>query len=469
MKKHVPIYAKPPSPRRILGAGSIALMTIAATDSLRNIPSMAVYGWSSVSWFLLGTLLFLIPMALISAELATGWPLQGGVYAWVNEAFGKRYGFLAVWCEWVEDIVWFPSILIYVATSLAYTIDARLSTNKYFLLMVILLTLWGLTLVNLEGLRASILLERMFVIVGTIIPQILLILLGMVWLLQGKPVQIPFSSEALLPEIRLSTLPLVATVILLFAGVEMSGYYALETRRPKRDYPRAIFLSAGTIFALLVLSTISVSFVVPIDQLSLASGLMQAFSYLLVTPYLKFLLPVIGIMAALGAMATLTTWMMGPARGLSIASQQCNLPQIFHHKNRHQVPDKILLIQSANSSAFSVLLLFVPSINAYYWMLSVLTTQILSMTYIMLFASAIKLRYSQKEKPRGYRVPGGMVGIWIVGSAGGFSCLFVILIGFMPPGLFESEGDVLYTIAISIGLLLLIGPSLILTYLRKHE
>ena len=132
----------------------------------------------------------------------------------------------------MEDIVWFPSILTYVATSLADAIDPRFSLNRYFLLAAVLLVLCSLTLINLQGLRSSVLLEHIFVVAGTIIPQILLIFLGIAWLLQGNPIEISFAPEALLPEARLSTLPLVATVILLFAGMDMSGYYALETRRP---------------------------------------------------------------------------------------------------------------------------------------------------------------------------------------------------------------------------------------------
>jgi|GEM_PF-6338697 hypothetical protein len=90
----------------------------------------------------------------------------------------------------------------------------------------------ALTFINLQGLRSSVLLEHIFVVAGTIIPQILLILLGIAWLLQGNPIEIPFAPEALFPEARLSTLLLVATVILHFAGMNMSGYYALETRKP---------------------------------------------------------------------------------------------------------------------------------------------------------------------------------------------------------------------------------------------
>jgi amino acid transporter len=93
-------------------------------------------------------------------------------------------------------------------------------------------------------------------------------------------------------------------------------------------------------------------------------------------------------MADLGAIANLTTWIMGPARGLNVTAQQRDLPPIISHKNKHRFPDKILIIQSVCGSIFSMRLLLVPSINAYYWQLSGLTMQVLSIAYLMLFASA---------------------------------------------------------------------------------
>ncbi len=110
----------------------------------------------------------------------------------------------------------------------------------------------------------------------------------------------------------------------------------------------------------------------------------------------------------------MTTWMMGPAMGLSVAVQQCDLPPIISHKNRHQVPDKILIIQSVCGSTFSMHLLLVPSINAYYWLHSVLTMQILSIAYLMLFASAPSSVAIPKEA--GLGLTKCLVETWAYGS-----------------------------------------------------
>lgn len=455
------------SSRRILGATSIALMTVAATDSLRNLPTMAVYGWSSISWFLLGTVLFLIPVALVAAELATGWPIAGGVYAWVREAFGERWGFLAVWCEWAQNIVWFPSILMFIATTLATAINPDLAANNVFLVTVMLVVFWALTLINLRGLRASTMIERVGVTAGTLAPQAILIGMGLFWVFGGGATQIPWSPGAVLPEINASTLPLVATVVLLFAGMELSGYHALETRNPQRDYPRAILTAAALIFTLSMLSTLAIAMVVPVQQLNLAAGLMQAF-YAFLQPFgLEKLLPLLAVMTALGAMATLTTWMLGPVKGLAVAAQRGNLPPLFSRENKQGVPARALILQSLLGSVFALLILFVPSINTSYWIFSALTTQILATMYMLLFAAALRLRYTQPDKPRAYRVPGGTVGIWVAATAGFLACAFVLVIGFAPPGNTTRGQEVGYTLTMLVGYLAFVCPPFVFTALRR--
>src|SRR6478609_7000744 len=110
-----------------LGARSLALLTVAAVLSLQNMPSVAELGWSSIAYYVLGAVFFLVPLALVAAELATGWPKAGGIYAWVKEAFGDRPGFVAVWFDWVQDLFWYPTVLSFAAATLAYGIDPGLA------------------------------------------------------------------------------------------------------------------------------------------------------------------------------------------------------------------------------------------------------------------------------------------------------------------------------------------------------
>jgi amino acid transporter len=113
--------ASPPSATpRFLGPGGIALITVAAILTLRSLPSLAEYGWASIAFYVVGAIFFFIPLAFVAAELATGWPRAGGMYAWVKQGWGSQTGFLAVWFDWIENVVWFPTVLSFVAATLAY-------------------------------------------------------------------------------------------------------------------------------------------------------------------------------------------------------------------------------------------------------------------------------------------------------------------------------------------------------------
>ncbi len=92
---------------------TLAIMNIVAVVSLRGLPSEAEYGLSSIFYYLFAAVVFLIPVSLVAAELATGWPEKGGVFRWVGEAFGPRWAFVAMFMLWTEVTVWFPTGLTF--------------------------------------------------------------------------------------------------------------------------------------------------------------------------------------------------------------------------------------------------------------------------------------------------------------------------------------------------------------------
>lgn len=221
-----------------LGIFALAMINVAAVLSLRNYPSMAVYGWSSIGWYVLGTITFLIPVSLVGAELATGWPHGGGIYAWVKEAFGQKIAFIAVFCEWSNNLVWFPTVLAFIASTFAFAVSPQLGSSSIFMFVVMMVAFWGTTFIALAGEKTSSRFGSFGVIAGSIIPAVLIIVLGVAYVFTGKPIVLPpFTPAAALPTINLATLPFVATVVLLFAGMEMAGFHALEVRNPQRDFP----------------------------------------------------------------------------------------------------------------------------------------------------------------------------------------------------------------------------------------
>jgi len=416
-----------------LGVFALAMINIAAVLTLRKFPPMAEYGWSSIGWCMLGAVFFLIPLSLSTAEMATGWPKGGGVYAWVREAFGESWGFFAVWCEWAQNLVWFPTVLSFIASSFAFAINPDLANNGWFLFTVMMTAFWGCTIVNIFGQKVAGKFNNIGVVIGTVIPAFFMIVLGIAYPLLGNTIQIPFSPSALLPQLNFSTLPFVATVVMLFFGMEMAGYHAMETRNPSRDFPRAILLSASFILAVTLACTLAIAFVVPQNNISFSAGIMQAFQVFLDTFHLAWLIGPIAVLITVGALAQLATWMAGPAKGLGAVALRGNLPPVFRYQNRHGSPTAVLLIQGVIGTVISMLFLFVPNASSAYWFLTAMMVQLLCITYFLMFAAVIRLRYTQPQTPRAYRIPGGRTGVWIVSVSGCLACLYTIAMSFLPP------------------------------------
>ena len=166
----------------------LAMMNVAVIMSLRGLPLMAEEGLSLLFYLAFSAIVFLIPSSLISAELATGWPEGGGVYSWVKEAFGDHVGFTAIWLQWIQNVIWYPTILAFAAGAISYLfLDPTLAENKLFNVAVILVVYWGATWINFKGVVASGWLSSLGVICGTIFPGVLIITLGLIWILMGKP------------------------------------------------------------------------------------------------------------------------------------------------------------------------------------------------------------------------------------------------------------------------------------------
>lgn len=453
---------------KVLGVFALAMINVAAVLSLRNYPSMATFGWSSIGWYLIGTVSFLIPLTLAGAELATGWPQGGGVYAWVREAFGEKAGFIAIFCEWSNNLVWFPTVLAFIASTFAYVFNPDLATNNVFLFVVMMAAFWGTTIISLMGEKVSSKFGSFGVIAGSIIPAILIIILGILYALSGKPLALPpYSPGAAMPVINLSTLPFIATVVLLFAGMEMAGFHALEVRNPQKDFPKAMAISCIIIFILTVIGTLAIAIVVPADQLSLAAGLMQAFQAFLQAFNLDWLLGPLALLVTLGGLANLASWLAGPALGLGVVAARGNMPPFFARTNKNGAPTGVLILQAVIGTVVSMLYLFIPSISAAYWILSAMTVLLLCIVYLFVFASLIKLRYTQPNTHRAFKIPGGIIGIWAIGGIGFAACLLTFFVSLIPPGNYEKASPIIYAIVMLVGTAALALPPLVFLRLKK--
>ena len=456
------------SPSRTLNIFFLAMINVAAICSIKNWPLTAEYGFSSLFYFIVSSLLFFIPVSLVSAELTTGWPERGGVYVWVREAFGHRMGFLAVWLLWIENVVWYPTILSFIAGTVAFSFNPALANNTLYMFCVIFGAFWSATLVNLLGMKMSGWISTLGVILGTIIPGIVIITLGIIWMLAGKPLHITFGWEHFFPDLSNPTqLALLAGVLLGFAGMEMSAVHAREVKNPQKNFPRAILLSALIIIALSVLGTLAIAIVIPQKEINLVSGGMEAIAFFLRSYGLNWAVPLVALMVTIGALGAMSTWTAGPSKGLLAAAQDGDFPPILHKVNKHNMPVGILIFQGIIVSILGIVFLLMPNVNSSFWILLALTSQLYLLMYILMFAAAIVLRYKKPDVPRAYKIPGGNFGMWMIAGIGLFTSLLAIVIGFFPPEQLETGSLLFYELFLILGMGIFCAAPFIILLFKK--
>ena len=419
--------------KRVLSVFSLVMINVIAVDSLRTLPISAKLGFSLIFYYLPAAIIFFIPIGLVAAELATAYPHTGGLYVWVREAFGRRAAFITIWLQWIYNVVWYPTIMAFIAATLSYLFSPDLANNKYYLLSTTLGLFWCFTLLNCFGMRISSVISTIGALVGTILPMLVIIVLAAIWLINGHIVAVIPDTRWLPDFTQLGNLSLFPGVLFGLIGLEMSAVHAEEVHDPQRDYPRAMVYSTILIFLTLVLGALAIVVVAPNQDLSVVSGLIDAYSIFFNAFEIPWMTPVIALFIIMGSLSAVSAWIIGPTKGLLVSSRDGSLPKIFSKVNRHGAPVPILISQGLIFTVLSGIFIISDSVNAAYWMLSVLCAQLALLVYIFMFAAAIRLRYTQPNRPRSYRIPGGNWMMWLVAGSGIICCILAMAIGFVPP------------------------------------
>jgi amino acid transporter len=365
-----------------------------------------------------------------------------------------RWGLLAVWCQFAMTIFYYPTLLGFVASTLAYIFNPDLADNGVYTGVVIVTVFWlGVFLSARGGTGGIAKLASSGLLVGTLIPGAVLVILGVVYLLQGNPSAAPMNASHLVPQwTGIASLVLIVNNFLSYSGMEMNSVHVSSLKNPAREFPKAMFVAMGLVLLIFILPALAISWVIPADQLSLTAGVMQAFDAFFAYFNLQKLVPIVAIALVCASAGGMLTWLAGPSKGLLlIARREGYLPPFFQHQNENEVAVNILVVQGAVTTVIALLYALVPSVSSAYWILSVMTTQVYLIVYLLMFVAAVNLRTRQPNVERGYRAPA----IRFLCVVGFLASAAAILIGFVPPSQFENGSDAAYVGLILAGTVLL--------------
>lgn len=433
--------------RAKLGLFSIIMINIIAVDSLRSLPFSAMYGLSLVFFYIIAAATFLIPSGFAAAELATGWPRRGGIYVWVSEAFGARWGFVVIWLQWIYNVVWYPTLLSFLAGAVAYIINPTLAESKWYMFWMILLIFWGATFLNFFGMRTSSVFSGIGAIIGTLLPMGMIILLGIIYLASGYTPEIGFT-DFIPTEVAFDDISFYIALLFGLMGLEMSAVHADEVKTPQTTFPKGIIISSCIIIFSLIFSSLAIAIVVPKGELNVVTGLLQAYEIFLSKFHLSHFLPFLALCIIIGSIGNMSAWVLGPSKGLMVAIRENNLSIKLGKESIRGVPIPLLLVQGILVTLLSSFFLFFPTVSSSYWVLSVITGELALFVYLGLFASLIKLRFTHAHIKRHFMIPGGTFGATIIGGVGILACLAGCIAGLIPPKILHTGNLITYELTI---------------------
>ena len=454
-------------------------MNIVAVVGLRWISRSARLGAPSVTLWILACLVFFVPLAAVIAELSSRHPQQGGIYAWARRAFGPAHGFVCGWCMWVNNLFYFPSLLLFAGANMLVPLGpdgAAIADSRWYSVTFVLAFLWLTTFLNILGFSAGKWIQHIGS-VATWVPAALLVAAGAIaFATLGSATS--FAPSELIPRDNfMDTMSLWSSLCFAFSGFEISSMVGQEVHDPRKTIPRSIVLSGIAITAIYILSSASVLVAVPASELAERSGIADAVE--LVGSRLGFagVGAFIGLLLFIGPIGGTSSWIAGAARVPFAAGVDAAMPAAFARLHpKYRTPHVALVAQALATTVLFLVSVFLSvgggttTIQEAYDIMVNLTILIYFLPYLYLFASFIRLRSLDKTMPGDENtivLPGGSFGAWLIAGCGLVATLIAMGLVFVPPTGTENVLNYEANLVGQAALLIAIGMAFYITARRK--
>ena len=419
---------------RSLGVGDMTLFTVSAILLLDTLAASASIGVSSIFWWTVLGIVFFVPYGLISAELGTTYPEQGGIYAWVRDTFGKRWGTRVTWLYWLNTSMWNGSILVLFSGIFAQMFfpDMALMTKLVIAIamnwVIILLTCVSLSIGKwVPNMGATLKMITFVALVGA----------GIAYAMRGTTALANnFSLQAFIPEWGSST-QYISTIIYGMLGFELMSSASEEMRNPKRDIPRAILTSGIFIFLAYILGTFAILAAVPIEDIDLVEGLVDTLRQLFGTSTIGVAAAtVLGVFALFTFISNATTWALGCNRAAAEAAIDGELPNFLATEHsKYGTPVGAAVTMGVIVTAILLTYGFVAGSNEdIFWKLFAASAVLFLLPYIGAVLAFYRARKSEPDRARPFRVPGGMPVVSVITAVCTTILVMSILLFMYVPG-----------------------------------
>ncbi|MCL4539754.1 MAG: APC family permease [Bacteroidetes bacterium] len=431
---------------RELKVRDIVLFNVVAIVGIRWISIAAATGPSSISLWILALILFFIPQAVAVIYLSKKYPVEGGVYEWAKVEFGDFHGFVAGWCYWANNLVYYPSLLISVAAIAAFIVPggSGLAANKIFIATVSLIVLWTAIGFNVVGVKIGKWVQNIGAI-GTFGPILVIAVLAGIIIYAGKS-QTHFTIGDMLPtKLDYGTLSFWSSMCFALAGLELAAVMSAEIVDTARTIRKATYLSGAAIVVVYLVGTISLLVGIQAKDVNLVTGLVESIHKLEMETGLRYLTKISALLITIAGVGGAGAWLAGSARILFVTGIDNYLPSAFGKIHpTWKTPHIAIIFQGLIATAFLLMSFIGASAEQAYLVLVDATIIVYFIPYIYIFLAAVRI-FGREAK----ETPGsGPLFRIIVSITGGVTTVAAILLTLFPP---EAGGSPLLFITKSLG------------------
>lgn len=469
----VPTTVRAEGRRRVLGLLDITLFSVSAMLVVDQLTASASIGTETIGWWLLCIVAFLVPYGLITSELATTYPDQGGIYVWVKKAFGARWAARTTYWYWINVALWMPAVFLLFAGVFAQLfVDSWTdwSTGKWPQVLMAVGLSWAVVAVGVARLEIGKWVNN----VGALLKVAIILAIGVGGIVfsvrHGAANDI--TAGDLTPSFGVTT-DFLPVIVFMLLGFELVSSMGGEIKEPAKRIPRAVFAAGFVTAGLYLFATIGILLALPLEKLGIVEGLIDTLEAILGTSGAgEVAVYALGIAALYTFFTNMTTWSMGANRAAAEAAADGELPAFLarEHPVRRTPVAAYVVTGAVSTTVLLVAALFIDSQDSLFYAIFAASSVVFLMPYLLMFPAVTLLRRSDPDTERPFRIPGGTK---VVAALSTITSVFIVatILLFLWPEIPGSPADWSYTGPLLgiVAATLAVGEAILWRGLRAHR
>ena len=404
---------------------------------------------------------FLLPYGLISSELGTTYPGDGGLYDWINKAYpASKWGARASWYYWINFPLWMASLAVMCPDLITYITGFEFGSVAS--LAIQLFFVWIVTIVAFYPVCDSIIILNVSAAIKIIL-AVTVGVLGIYYVIRNGFVN-SMEARTFLPSFDLDSLSYISVIIFNFLGFEVVCTYADNMREPRKQIPQAIITGGIVIAAIYLFSAFGIGAAVPTHDISVDSGLIDAVS-LITGRTSGIFVGAVALLFLVTLFGNMISWSMGVNSTAAYAAENHDMPRVFAKRwAKNDMPVGSALTSGIVATIICFLGVVIEKLapdSSLFWSFFALNLVMLLLSYVPVFPAFLTLRKIDPDSERPFRVPGG--GAWLKVIAYVPMILIIVSIIFTAVPMSTDPETLAYFLPITIGSIasIIIGEILI--------